>query len=532
MDAATHTRTNLLERFVLGLVFVTQAAFFPWFPKLQSPNELTRVYLAEAMTRDGDLHIDRPLRRHGAILDLATRVEADGRHFYSDKAPGLTALALPAMALYQATLDDAPRLPPPVEADHLATRIRILRFFGATLPTLLLLVLLMRTLVAELADRRLASVLVLGYGLGTPAVAYAGLAFGHQLSALLLFSLFLLIRRLRPDSPLGRSVAVGLLASFAVAVEYQNALLLLPFAVWYLRRVRLSIWHIAAAVGGLVPITAALLAYHQAAFGSPFLTGYSFLASEFAKIHSQGLLGIGLPNLGHAWLSLLSPAKGLFFFAPWLVLAIPGFILYTRRPDDRFACGFVILYVLFVSAMIYPDGGWTVSQRHLTPVLPFLLLPIGRLIEGLRHPTLSARGGLRESLAGPVLVGLLIPSILVCTLSAITWPHWQEGLQNPFWQIGLRLFSDGWVPPSALSFMASWWLAVILLSAAALVLLAWLVEGELLRLRMAHLTFALAATATIAGAYIALARLPGRDAETHPHRRFIEDVYVPDPRSD
>ncbi len=504
MTAATRLHFGPFERLVLALAFVTQAAFFPWFPELRSPNELTRVYLAESLVDDASVSIDGAIARHGSIFDLSVR-EVDGhRRHYSDKAPGLAFLATPFIALYHATSS----------APDLNTQVRLTRFVTATLPTFILLVLLLRFLRSELVDRRLPAILVLGYALGTVATPYSGLAFGHQLSACILFSLFLAIRADKPRAPL-----VGLLASAAVLVEYQNALLLLPFAIWFLARVRLSPRHLALAVLGMAPLTALLLVYHHAAFGSPFLTGYSFIASSFAEVHAQGLLGVTLPKLSAANLSFISPAKGLFFFSPWLALALPGLFLLDPRGPHRFTLVFVVIYALFVSSLVYPDGGWTVSQRHLAPMVPFLILPIGLLIDRRRSPF------------APVLVGLLIPSIAACTISAVVWPHWQDHLQNPFWQLGWPLFADGWVPASALAFISSWWLLVTLLGLASLCLLAYLLEPLILRHRYVALLATAALTTAIAATYIALARLPGRTQDVERDRQFIERTYVPDPRS-
>jgi hypothetical protein len=533
MSTTLKPRLTALERLVLGLCFVTHAAFFPWFPDLRSPNELTRVYLAEAMAEDHTVHLEGPLRRHGPILDLAVRREGRTSRYFSDKAPGVAFLATPFIATYDALfIADGAKTRGEIRSE-LASRVRIVRLVSATLPTFILLLLLMRFLIAELADRRLAPVLVMGYGLGTLAAAYANLAYGHQLSALLLFSLFLVIRKTTHTSSLKLSLATGALASAAVLTEYQNALLLLPFAIWYFVKIRISPRHLGVAILGFVPLISLLFTYHQAAFGSPFLTGYSFIASDFAIIHRQGLLGIGLPTLEHAALSFVSTSKGLFFFSPWLVLALPGMMLLGSRGDRRFMLLFAMLYALFVSSMIYPDGGWTVSQRHLAPMIPFLVLPVGLFIESLLHPRISPNSGnFRQFLAAPLLVGLLLPSILVCTLSAICWPHWQNDLVNPFWQLGFQLFMDGWVPPSLFSFMASWWLIVILLGLAALVSTIFVLEDHVLRLRLYRAAFALLLTALIAGAFMTFARQHGADRDVHRHRQFIESVYQPDPRSD
>src|SRR5204862_5485544 len=116
----------------------------------------------------------------------------------------------------------------------------------------------------------------------------------------------------------------------------------------------------AALAGAFVPV-AALLLYHDIAFGSPFRTGYD--ASEsFAVFHQQGFLGITKLRAEAFWGSLFRPDNGLFVLAPWLLLALPGGYVLWRRGDqgDRstvLTCSaVVVIYVLFVSSINFWRG--------------------------------------------------------------------------------------------------------------------------------------------------------------------------------
>jgi hypothetical protein len=516
------------EYAVVALALVFHAAFFAWFPSLRSPNELTRVYLASALVEDGTVCIDAQIARNGRIFDVSVR-EIDGRqHYYSDKAPGIALLAVPVLALYQA-LTDAPSL---------NGKVRLTRLWVSTLPSLLLSFLLLAALRDRLRTRRLPALLLLAYALGSPAAAYASMAYGHQLTAVVLFALFAAIVATSPTAPAWRSALVGAGAALAVMVEYPSALLLLPFALFFALRVQLRPRALLAAALGAAPFTAVLLGYHQLAWGSPFKTGYSFIASSFKDVHAQGLLGVAWPRAAHAYLSFLSPAKGLFFFAPWLALALPGLWLLWRAGGEdrgaavtrehaardhapRFVLALLVLYGLFVSALVYPVGGWTVSQRHLVPALPFMLLPIGLLVDRLERRPGSGR---------TLLAGLALPGLLACGGSALVWPHWQEHLRNPFWQLGWPLLSDGWVAPSAFEAIgvASAVAGAVLLGLGALAFLADLAlgTGSPAR-RLLAITTALA----LACGYLALARMPGGHQDTSADRRFIERVYRTDTSS-
>jgi len=179
----------------------------------------------------------------------------------------------------------------------------------------------------------------------------------------------------------------------------------------------------------------------------------------------------------------------------------------------------LVLYALFVSALVYPLGGWTVSQRHLVPALPFMLLPVGLLVDRLER---------RPGCGRALFAGLALPALLACGISALVWPHWQEHLRNPFWQLGWPLFLDGWVAPSAFEALGlpSRIAGCCLLGLAALALLLELARGPGSRLRR---LLALGAALALAFGYVALARLPGRAQDTRADRRFIERVYQSDP---
>jgi hypothetical protein len=374
----------------------------------------------------------------------------------------------------------------------------------------------------------LPALLVLAYALGSPVAAYASMAFGHQLSGVVLFALFYAIRRAAREASPWWSAAIGAGASLAVMVEYQNALLLVPFAIFYLLRVRAQPKHVLAATLGALPLAGLLLAYHQAAWGTPWKTGYSFIASSFKEVHAQGMFGVSWPRASHAYLSFLSPAKGLFFFAPWLALCVPGLWLAWRsqQPALRFAAVFVVAYALFVSGLIYPVGGWTVSQRHLVPALPFMLVPVGLLIERLDRFGHDAGASWRRLPLGSIaFVGLALPALLACGISAVVWPHWQEQLLNPFWQLGWPLFRDGWIAPSLLGGAApSHALATATFGTAAFLLMSELVRSA----RSLSGVLAVGAALLLSASYVALAQHPGRDQDVSDDRRFIERVYRSD----
>ena len=450
------------ERALVVMVLLGLSLFSPYFRELYSANEHSRLLLTNAIVVDHSVIIDQAIKR---LADSPDKSRRDG-HYYSDKAPGVAFLAVPVVACYRWF----------AAAPSLEGEMRAARFIAATVPTALLLALLLSYLAERLHDVRVRLALGIGYGFGSLATTYGILLFGHQLSSLLMFGTFLLARRADERSR-WRALATGMCAASAIVTEYQNAVLLVPLGALFLWRARAKPLPVLCAMLGALPPTALLLAYHQAAFGSPWHTGYVFLANDFAAVHSQGLLGIGTPTLANLWLSLFSAEKGLLFYSPFLALGVCG--LAFARPRDRdltLSLMMTASFVLFVSSMIYAEGGWTVSLRHLTPIVPWMLLPAGLLVE---------RGARGSVLLFPLLVGLVLASVFLTGLPTVVYPYLHD-LANPVFQLIVPAFLDGWLPPSALSpHLPSRPLVVVMAMLITLALGALIVNGPSSRARRA-----------------------------------------------
>ena len=79
-------RTRLL---LFALVWLSCVWFGSW---ALNPNNATRMYAGMALVERGDARIDQ---YQALTIDKAEF----GGHFYMDKAPGMTLLSLPAMAI-------------------------------------------------------------------------------------------------------------------------------------------------------------------------------------------------------------------------------------------------------------------------------------------------------------------------------------------------------------------------------------------------------------------------------------------------
>jgi hypothetical protein len=227
--------------------------------------------------------------------------------------------------------------------------------------------------------------------------------FSEPLVALALFASFYLLyiaassdlkaQRTRPWLPL---VASGALFALALATKVQYVVALPAFLLYLGWRFmdaghRLSIplsW-LGGLVAGLVP----LFLYNTLVFGSPLATGYgSNPGNTLTTPFLEGAFGL-----------LLSPGKGLLWYAFPLVLTFLGWLPFAKkhRPES------VLIIVLSVSILalfsvysFWPgDGSW--GPRYLTPAVPFLLLPILHVVQRAlpTTPSLTQPSSVDERLA-------------------------------------------------------------------------------------------------------------------------------------
>jgi len=164
------------------------------------------------------------------------------------------------------------------------------------------------------------------------------------------------------------STACGL----AVMFRLSSVIIIPPLIVYLsLSKTREKRWHwffpMILCLGVGFAITAGL---NSLRFGSPFETGYHEVVFDNPPLY--GLYGL-----------LFSPGKGIFFYAPILVLSLVALITFFQ---DYPAEGYLILglwvcYIAFYSPYKYWTGGFNWGPRFLIPIIPLAVLPLGMLLE-------------------------------------------------------------------------------------------------------------------------------------------------------
>jgi hypothetical protein len=358
------------EAALFALVLVAYSYFY----QAGGWNQNSRFDLTRAVVERGTTRIDKYHKNTG---DKARR---EG-HYYCDKAPGVSLLAVPAYALTRAIIgpsgDEKPT--PRFLADAAFT----ITVWSIGVPSALSVLALCMLLAALGVGLRARLAVAAAYALATLAFPYSTLLYGHQLCAAMTLGAFALLVRFRPEPSPRVLFAAGFLLGGAVMVEYPSALAGLVIAIYaatFVRPYRRLAW---LAAGAALP-GIALAIYHWVSFGGPLTLPYEFSTQ---KHRSMGFfMGLGVPDLGALGHILVTPYRGLFYSAPWLALAIPGAVRWwraARRPEVIACAAIVLLHIWLNASLVDWEGGWTLGPRYLVPCIPFLAV----LAAGLALPT-------------------------------------------------------------------------------------------------------------------------------------------------
>ena len=178
----------------------------------------------------------------------------------------------------------------------------------------------------------------------------------------------------------------GALLSWAVVIEYATAPASAVIAIYGLasalrwERGRFIRVFLSAFVGAVLFILP-LLIYNYAAYGNIFTSGYGNLIS-FPGME-QGFYGIGYPRVEILAKLLVGIQKGIFWLSPLLLFVPLALYKQWKTPGQKGLAITIIAvtlyYFLWNSGYAYWTGGGSTGPRHITPILPFVCLPLAFL---------------------------------------------------------------------------------------------------------------------------------------------------------
>ncbi len=382
-----------LKDFFIFLSIFWLYTFICHYPNV---NEISRFGLTWSIVDRGVLNID-------PVAEFTVDKAYHSGHFYTDKAPGLSFLAVPVYFMYESFLepsliawlrtgmqsDDAEA---GIAIDRLSHQLKLWasRAFTVSIISAIFAVLFINYL--ESISGINGRILGYCYALGTMAYCYSTVFYAHQLVAVFLFGAFYLVREKNASSRLLADFVPGFLIGLSFLLELPSVLIGSLIGLYYVWRIfvetpkkytrtqfmRLSIFFLAA----FLPV-AALALYNQACFGGVLKSGYSNLleGSYFKKEMAKGFFGIGIPSLNAMWGMTFGLERGIFILSPFLILVIPALLLklneWRKARFENMDSGFlvstlaVLVYFFFNSSYHFWDGGDAIGPRHFIPALPF-----------------------------------------------------------------------------------------------------------------------------------------------------------------
>jgi 4-amino-4-deoxy-L-arabinose transferase-like glycosyltransferase len=436
------TRPRSIPVLLFLLVWFSTAWFGSWEG---NPNNATRLFTAIELVERGTARIDAwaPLTIDKAVFD---------GHVYLDKAPGMTLLALPAVAIADGmTGDDAAALTAPPASlhlpDFLKLRLRLAAITGPALLTAIAAVLLYDLALGLTGSIAAAAVAALGYALGSPIWGLSTTIMGHAAVAALFVIALWSIWRAGQGARTWPAMLAGVALGYAVVVEYQAVLAggaIALWGAWHWRahpdRGRLVSLAVAGGVVGLLP----LLAYNLIAFGTPFRIGYSGVQGFEGM--QQGLFGLTVPRLSVLVEILFGDRRGLIWVAPVLVPAVFGLATLTEERRTRgiglAAVAVVVIGLLVNAAYVYWDGGNATGPRHAMAMAGVLALGLAPFWAGLRHDW--QRIGVAALLALSMTINLMIAAAEIFAPPEYRFPLWSAVYDLRFRHGDLRTIPSDW----------------------------------------------------------------------------------------
>ncbi|MDR1962763.1 MAG: hypothetical protein LBQ50_03185, partial [Planctomycetaceae bacterium] len=359
-------------------------------------NTANRISLALSFWKKGSVQIDP---YHQFSIDLCFR---DG-HYYCDKSPGVSFLALPfvgaAYTVLQAAgrTDNLDKFDPVFSSDEFPepnVNFKFLLIAGTLVVSLIgaiAVVVMYQLMLLFGSTQRVAILFALLLGFGTPLGVWATTMFGHAPAAsFLLFGVTLgfYLTEFGCKNYFVKTllwIVTGIILAYSVWIEYTAAVpacfLGLSFIAmmtakgYSLRQISFEVTMMCC---GAVPIACCFFVYNTIAFGSPFQLGYRFSVG-FPEME-DGLYGIKLPDLHVLFLTLFSFQHGILWFSPVLFLSPFYAVLNIKQGRYRIlnlVCLFILIYYFSINSAYAYWAQTYLSCRHVTAAMPFLIIPIG-----------------------------------------------------------------------------------------------------------------------------------------------------------
>ena len=179
---------------------------------------------------------------------------------------------------------------------------------------------------------------------------------------------------------------------------------------------------------------APLIIYNYQIPGKPF--GSLYAHTVYIPLMDGRFFGLAYPELSVFVKLLFDGRHGILWFSPLLILAPWAIFKLWRSPGQKPLAVMTVLipiyYLLLNSSFIHWAGGESTTPRYLTPMLPFLCLPLALLWRGA------------GKILRPALLILLTASVLISLMSvSVSMLHGQQASGNIVLTYLLPKFLEG-----------------------------------------------------------------------------------------
>lgn len=399
----------------LGLFW---AAAFVHQRQYRFATPVSRLDALHALVEHGTLEIDQ---WHTNTTDKAV---VNG-HYYSDKAPGTIAVGFAPFYIASALLKAA--------GTPLDSRTGWLATSWITCASTLALAFAFGGVAAykflsTRFDPRTAFTCVVGAWLGGMPLAFTGALWSHTL-VMGLIALAICILELGTGT-MRRSHAMiaGFVLGLALASEYTAGIVIVAIALSAYRKLRES-GQLMSFIAAAIPPLLLIPAYSMATVGSPFALPYSYQAS-FPPM-KEGIYAIKWPRIDILARLLIGPERGLFWYCPFLFIAVVGFARMAAGADRRL---WLWLGVPALTALVISGRAWDwtagdcFGPRLLAPIVPLLMVgcAVGAQMFQRTAIVLAVISALHCLQAS--LTSTLVPADRYWAMVELNWDLWRRGV--------------------------------------------------------------------------------------------------------
>lgn len=473
--------TRLTRDPIAWLLFALVWFSCGWFGSWEyNPNNATRIFASMSLAEQGDATIDE-------FATLTIDKAQFGSHHYTDKAPGITLMAVPIVLAANAVTGDRATDHPhyfenPGFNRYVKIRVRLASVLISALLTAFAAMLLFDLGRGITGSSGAGLFGALAYALGSTIWGWSTTIFGHAAVAALLVVATWSVWRGTSDHPIPRSRTLfaglaGLALGWAALVEHPAVLEAVPIGLWALWRMRGWSWAergpaVAAAIAGGLVGPAALVGYNLLAFAEPFRFGYSGV-TDFAGMQ-QGFFGLTYPKPEVLAEILFGARRGILWVAPVLILAPFGLWRLVRQHETRdiglLAIVLATLPFLYNAAYYYWDGGHATGPRHAVPAFGFLAIGLAGFWSMLRGAVTRLLAA--QLLGVSILINMMIASAEIAAPDFYRVELWEAVILGRFAPGYLRTVSDEWLGYTPWEGLGHWAMVALPL----LALLGWLAQ--------------------------------------------------------